>query len=84
MDLSHCYIFMQTVKTTLYLQFPKAKENKDVHEHAFGYRNANLKCADFTVNGPGRKEGTSVGSGKLQNINGQQTFPAVTPYEAFS
>jgi len=29
MDLSHCYVFMQTVKTTLYLQnFPKQREIK--------------------------------------------------------
>lgn len=55
-------------------------ENKEVHEQAFGYRNADLKCADFTVNGLERKEGTLVGSEKLQNTNAQQTFPAVSPY----
>lgn len=68
------------LKQHLFAEFPKATENKEVYKHAYGCRNANLKCADFTVNGPGRKEGTLVGSGKLQTINGQQTLPAVTPY----
>lgn len=54
-------------------------ENKEAHEQAFGYRNTDLKCADFTVNGPKRKKGTSVASEKLQNTDGQQTFPAVAP-----
>lgn len=54
-------------------------ENKDIQEHAFGYRDANLKCADFTVNGPGRKAGTLVGSRTLQNSNAQQPFLDVIP-----
>lgn len=54
-------------------------ENKDIQEHAFGYRDANLKCADFTVNGPGRKVGTLVGSRTLQNSNAQQPFLDVIP-----
>lgn len=45
-------------------------ENKDIQKCAFGSRDANLKCADFTVNSPGRKEGHS---------NGQQTFLDVIP-----
>lgn len=75
MDLSHCCVFMQTVKTTLYLQnFSKQWKIKTIQEHAFGCRDANLKCADFTVNGPGRKAGTLVGSRTLQNSNAQQPF----------